>query len=533
MKPGFACGLSGVILATGLFACAGPDTTVPAGDDSHASAAGTVEIPWFQGSLEEAFAAARERTQPVFLYWGAEWCPYCRDLEMHVFAAPEFARRLDQFVPVHLDGDLAGAQRAAEQFAVAGYPTVVLLSPDREELFRVAGGMEFERYGEALELVLGEWRPVTDVLAAAARPDAATELNDCRRLAWHAWGLEDTQSDRYAALAESLALAGDACRASAPAESARLATFAIAYLSSSERNAIEGGAPGSALLHDLLDRLAAVLGDEQLTDGAGDALGYLDTDFFVVLRTLRPPQTEDWLARFSAAMQRLAGAASYTEANRLGAFESILRARRLLVPDETLTAEAREEALQRVEQALARTGDSRSRPSVVNAAVNLYDTLGLHEQAYQLVERELAVSSTPYYPMATLAALEERMGRPDRAVDWLARAYQSSSGAATRFQWGTNYVRGLIRLRPEDADRIVEATLQVLDELDGPERIYRRSGARLDALQSALEAWHEERGREQEIARIRERMAAICARVPADEPLATERCGAFVRALSG
>jgi protein disulfide-isomerase len=34
-------------------------------------------IGWFDGSVDEAFAAAQESGKPIYLYWGAEWCPPC------------------------------------------------------------------------------------------------------------------------------------------------------------------------------------------------------------------------------------------------------------------------------------------------------------------------------------------------------------------------------------------------------------------------------------------------------------------------
>jgi len=35
------------------------------------------EIAWFDGSIDQAFALARAQDKPLFLYWGAVWCPPC------------------------------------------------------------------------------------------------------------------------------------------------------------------------------------------------------------------------------------------------------------------------------------------------------------------------------------------------------------------------------------------------------------------------------------------------------------------------
>ena len=30
---------------------------------------------WFEGSVEEAFNRSKQLDKPLFLYWGAVWCP--------------------------------------------------------------------------------------------------------------------------------------------------------------------------------------------------------------------------------------------------------------------------------------------------------------------------------------------------------------------------------------------------------------------------------------------------------------------------
>jgi hypothetical protein len=140
----------------------------------------------------------------------------------------------------------------------------------------------------------------------------------------------------------------------------------------------------------------------------------------------------------------------------------------------------------------------------------------------------VARAKTPYYHMADLAMLDERMGRTDAAIAWLERAYRESQGPATRFQWGTNYVRGLIRMRPDDEAAVRDAMLAVLGELDGPNRIYRRSRARLETLDADLRMWNADGAHASAIAAIRERMDSICAQVPAAEETALASCRGFL-----
>jgi len=120
------------------------------------------------------------------------------------------------------------------------------------------------------------------------------------------------------------------------------------------------------------------------------------------------------------------------------------------------------------------------------------------------------------------------MGRTDSALAWLERAYRESQGPATRFQWGTNYVRGLIRMRPADEGAVRDAAITVLGELDGPDRIYRRSRPRLETLDENFREWNTNGAHATAIAAIRERMAPICAQIPAAEAAALASCRRFL-----
>ena len=78
-------------------------------------------IQWLKGDVEAAFALAAQQNKPVFLYWGAEWCPPCHAIKATVFNTREFLERSQLFIPVYLDGDTEDAQRYGERFAVMGF----------------------------------------------------------------------------------------------------------------------------------------------------------------------------------------------------------------------------------------------------------------------------------------------------------------------------------------------------------------------------------------------------------------------------
>ena len=114
-----------------------------------AAGAGETHLPegidWFEGDVDAAFAAAKAADKPLFLYWGAEWCPPCSQIKATIFNQREFQERSRLFVPVYLDGDTPSAQKHGETFAVDGYPTMILFRPDGKEITRLPGGVDVTR----------------------------------------------------------------------------------------------------------------------------------------------------------------------------------------------------------------------------------------------------------------------------------------------------------------------------------------------------------------------------------------------------
>lgn len=198
------------------------DAATKTADESHLPPG----IDWFSGDVDAAFAAARKADKPVFLYWGAEWCPPCAQIKTTIFSKREFQQRSRLFVPVYLDGDTPSAQKYGERFGVIGYPTMILFKPDGTEITRLPGGVDVARYARILDVALADARPVSDILAAARSGDAVTS-NDWKLLAYYSWSTDaghvlpaDQQLATFRALAQR-------CPAELPAECAR---FFFAYL---------------------------------------------------------------------------------------------------------------------------------------------------------------------------------------------------------------------------------------------------------------------------------------------------------------
>jgi hypothetical protein len=195
-----------------------------------------------------------------------------------------------------------------------------------------------------------------------------------------------------------------------------------------------------------------------------------------------------WLARFSKVMDIVASLPGFAEADQLGAIGSKLQAVKTI--NGAIPAGVARAANARVAAALAERQIPYVRSGIINAVLPIYDLLGQNEQAYKVVQGELTHTATPYYYKTDLGELAEGLGRKDEALKWYADGFAEAQGPATRFQWGAIYASSLLRLEPDDGAKIGTVTAQVLGELDGPDRIYRRARMRLEKLDVALRKWN-------------------------------------------
>ena len=524
-----ACGARQASHVAGSTASTGPATvsaTVPAAAtaaNGHSEPGG---IHWFNGDVEAAFATARTEHKPVFLYWGAVWCPPCHQIKATVFTRPDFIEKTKQFVAVYLDGDDPGAQKAAEQFNVTGYPTLVVLNEQREEITRIASGMDLALYADVLDLALGEVQPASRLLAGAAQ-GRKLDISECKQLAYTAWGLEDVEPSAATAQGQRLHAAAQQCPAGLRKERARLEYVATGYMADAEAAALKSGAAPSKALQQQVATVYGLLGDGDTGAANADAMAYLSEGFFLAVKGSARPGAAEFFRRFSAATDEAVKRSEFTEADHLLSIASRLQAAKMLNGgiDPALATAARA----RVDAALAGKQIPYVRSSIINSVLWILDIQGQNEAAYKLLQNELPDSQTAYYYKADLADIAEQLGRKDEALEWARQAYAESQGAATRFQWGRLYLTALLRMKPDDTGAIRTVGIQVLKELDGTDRIYRRARTRLVQLDGDLRKWSATAAPERApvLRVLRQQLQGTCTRIPAAEP-ARASCDAFL-----
>src|SRR5262249_7516122 len=136
----------------------------PAPNTTAAGAQHGDAIAWRKGDVDAAFVQAKTDHKPLFLYWGAVWCPPCNQVKATLFTRQDFIDRQSHLLPVYIDGDSPGAQKLGERFKIVGYPTMILFSPDGREIVRLPGEADPEQYMNVLTMAMNGARPVKETL---------------------------------------------------------------------------------------------------------------------------------------------------------------------------------------------------------------------------------------------------------------------------------------------------------------------------------------------------------------------------------
>jgi len=99
-----------------------------------------VSLNWIH-QLEQGKKVARQENKPILIDTFADWCIACKELDEYTFSNPEVAGVLKNYVLIKLDFTKGTPENKELQnrLDVIGLPTVMLLSPQGEELRRFSG----------------------------------------------------------------------------------------------------------------------------------------------------------------------------------------------------------------------------------------------------------------------------------------------------------------------------------------------------------------------------------------------------------
>jgi hypothetical protein len=414
---------------------------------------------------------------------------------------------------VYVDGDSPGAQKVGARFRVSGYPTLVLFSPQGQELTRLPGEADPARYTQLLTLGMNAARPVKAILADALAGGTALAANDWRLLAFYSWDTDEQQIVAKDRLPATLAQLADACPAGQADAAMRLRLKALAAADAKNPARADPVVRSSVL---------ALLAEAPRAREQTDTLTLYAAE---IVRALSRPGTAErsaLLAAFDPALKRLAADTTLSRADRMQAVIAQVDLARIDVADPkpgaakaaapalppALLAEVREHA-GRADREIT---DGYERQAVIGSAAYLLERAGLGAESDALLKANLARSHSPYYLMSGLASNARKRGDQAEALRWYREAFERSEGPSTRLQWGASYLNALIEMTPADEAAIEAMGGRLFGEAaTQPDAFYERSARSLQRVGQRLVAWNGGGAHAEVLARLRTKLDALCA----------------------
>lgn len=492
-------------------------------------------IEWFEGTVDEAFAAAKESGKPIYLYWGAVWCPPCHAIKATVFKSPEFIERSKLFIPVYLDGDADNAQAYGEEFGVRGYPTMIVFDSNGVELTRIPDGIDLTAYANILDLTLGNMSPASGIVERVMNTDVSLSEDECTLLAYYSWG-QDTKILAERDAADSFRRMTAACPESLRKERSILyLSWLDETLQAAEFDVDIDADPDDAepeesltpkLKVEALKVLENVLGDYELVKANIRTVIFSGATLTRHLTDAGSEERMSLTQKFIDIYDKIAADESVYKRERIYTLSGKMRFERIDDDEAEISDKLKQDIVDTVAWADESTPSVYERQPIINALGNVLDAAGMDDAAKPLLLAELGKSKQPYYYMVSLAEIEQRAGNKDVAISWLNKAYDASQGQATRFQWGANYLKGLLEMAPAETQLIQETTVRLISELQEGGGFFQRPKAQLQRLEGQLQEWGEAQEDEEVLSTIRKSVLAVCLADTQEE--SRKACEAFL-----
>jgi thioredoxin-related protein len=113
--------------------------------------AAAASIEWH--SYESGLARSKFENKKVFLYFYAEWCTYCREMDLKTFKDSAVIGALNRhFIPVRVDSDRE--QAAASLFRVKGLPDTWFLAENGDIIGHRPGFIPADQLMKLLDVVM-------------------------------------------------------------------------------------------------------------------------------------------------------------------------------------------------------------------------------------------------------------------------------------------------------------------------------------------------------------------------------------------
>jgi protein disulfide-isomerase len=436
---------------------------------------------WFEGSVEQAFTAAQQQHKPIFLYWGAAWCPPCNQIKAEVFSTPEFAELMKTVVPVYLDGDSERAQLWGEKLRVSGYPTLLMLRADGTELMRMGEFVELSEFTTAFKSALAANRPTSEIVAQALAGKATQD--EWNILAYASWD-EATGVELATRLKLFLAAPASLIVEQSVIAAKLLESASVTPPDSAEAKEIR------AHRKELLDAMFPPF-DAAVVAARSTIVGMSQEIIVWLFPDAADPERKVAIEKWVRAADFVGSDPKVSVSTRLLSVVPSFHLWRLQHPKQPLPKEVVQDVEDAVDHAVVSATTPYLHHAVISDAAEILVDVGDSQRARALLLRELKNTDTPWYYQASLARLEMKAANEAAALEWSGKARETAQGNATRLQWIALDLALNAQSKQPDRDQRVAKLLREFYEVAFalPDGFSGRNAVRAGSFGKALGDW--------------------------------------------
>ncbi len=119
------------------------------------SAKTETKVNWLY-DYDKALSRAKDENKPILMDFYTDWCSWCKKLDAETYGNETVAALLNEsFICLKVDAERHAD--LAKEYDVLGYPTIVFLSPDREEIGRIVGYERPNKFLQDARNLLTQW----------------------------------------------------------------------------------------------------------------------------------------------------------------------------------------------------------------------------------------------------------------------------------------------------------------------------------------------------------------------------------------
>ncbi len=388
--------------------------------------------PWFNGSVDDAFALAKKENRSVFLYWGAVWCPPCNYLKSQVFDAPRFAEVMQPTVAVYLDGDSEAAQEWGAKFNAAGYPTIILFNSSGEERLRLDAAMTFAEFEQSIKAAVTDTASLPTLVTRATEGKASK--SDWNIITGVNWGdIDEKNYPTVTHMQERLQMFLKMPQTMV-SERAKVATSLIdSARHTNGKDELKAAATSIEAKKDLL--FAAVFANETAMRAAREPIAYLQQEYLKWYSENPSPQKTALIDKWKKAHITLRAMKDLPVDIHMGTAMGDINIFKDENKDKTVPEALKKALKEAVAAADTASKSEHQRIAAIPSAAYYLQEIGDFAGARSILDKELKTTKVPWYYQSTYASVEKAAGNDEKALFWASEAKKSAQGRASKIQW--------------------------------------------------------------------------------------------------